>query len=51
MENEVEENKDMLSVLNKLRLLFFELAHNGRKGSEGRMMSSALESFIELKVL
>lgn len=52
VEDEVEENKDMLSVLNNLRLLFIELAHNGRKeGSEGRMMSSVLESFIEIKVL
>ena len=42
----------MLSVLSNLRLLFIEFAHDGGKeGSEGGMMSSVLESFIELKVL
>jgi len=30
VEDEVEENKHMLPVLNNLRLLFIELAHNGR---------------------
>lgn len=50
VEDEVEENKDLLSVLNNWRLLFIELAQNGRKeGFEGRMMTSVLESSIELK--
>ena len=52
VEDGVEESKDMLSVLSNLRLLFIELAHDGGKeGSEGGMMSSVLESFLELKVL
>lgn len=51
IEDEVEDNGDMLSVLKNLRLLFIELAHNGRKESSERMISSVLESFIKLKVL